>query len=57
MSSTVFVEDGVRHQVRAVAVQIAGITRSHQRTRDKLRRAAARHEVGQDLVVAGLRAA
>ena len=54
------VVDGFRgnrigHQVRAVGRQIARVSRRDQRPRNELRRASRRHEIRQNLVVAGLR--
>src|SRR5262249_51580472 len=44
----------IRREMCAIAGEIAGVSRSHQRARDKLRRASTRHEIRQNFVVSRL---
>src|SRR5215475_11521856 len=50
-----FGKDCIRHQMRAIHLEIANVPGGDQRSCNELRSPAARHEIGEDLVIAGFR--
>src|SRR5215471_6948912 len=50
-----FGRDGVRHQMRAIRLEITNVSGGDQRSCNELRSPAAWHEIGEDLVIAWFR--